>query len=346
MRTLPQLSPHRTGGGADRPTSETASVSGFGSGSGAGSGRPGTPATTRSGASAATGTVRAWGGRATVSLDDAAALPPALRLARHHLRAVARACDRRSPTAQVHRLAAAAGDRVVADPLLLRAVHAALETAADTDGLVDPTTPSLRGVADGPGSLPVCGRAPQRHGARGWRCVETTDGAVRVPGGTALDLTATALPMALDDLALVVAQLTGVGLRVALHGRAAGCAADGRRYGAAATDGRRVVDPRTGRPAEPRWARVQVVAGSARAATALALAAVLHGEQAPRWLAARMRGEPRAGRLAGVAARLVAPDGEVVLVGDPAGLASGALDLVDDGGLVELGRTVRSGRVA
>jgi hypothetical protein len=147
-----------------------------------------------------------------------------------------------------------------------------------------------------------------------------------VPGGTALDLTTTALPMALDDLALVVGQLTGVGVRVALHGRMAGCDADGRRYGAAVTDGRRVVDPRTGRPADVCWATVQVVAGSARAATALALAAVLHGDEAPRWLAGRMQGERLPGRLVAVAARLVALDAEVVLVGDPAVLGSGVLD--------------------
>jgi len=287
----------------------------------AGAGVDGVPA-----AGSVTGTVRAWGGRATVRLDDAAGLTPALRLARHHVRSVARACDRHSPSAQVHELAAAAGAAVPSGPLLRRAVRAALETAADTHGLVDPTTPSITGAAQGPGSLPDCGRRRELHGARGWRCVEVTDREVRVPGGTALDLTATALPMALDDVALVVAQLTGTGVRVSLHGRMAGCAADGRRYGLAGTDGRRVVDPRTGRPADPCWFHVQVVAGSARSATALALAAVLHGHDAPRWLAERMEGERFAGGLVAFAARLVALDGEVVLVGDPRVLGSASAD--------------------
>ena len=36
------------------------------------------------------GQVRAWRGRATVSVEDPSALAPALRLARHHLRSVSR----------------------------------------------------------------------------------------------------------------------------------------------------------------------------------------------------------------------------------------------------------------
>jgi hypothetical protein len=71
---------------------------------------------------------------------------------------------------------------------------------------------------------------------------------------------------------------------------------------------------------------VQVVAGSARSATALALAAVLRGRDAPHWLAEQMAGERFAGALVASADRLVALDGEVVLVGDPRMLGSALVD--------------------
>jgi thiamine biosynthesis lipoprotein len=278
MRTLPELLPHRPHAAE----------------------RDGGPAS---------GEVRAWDGRATVTVEDPSALAPALRLTRHHLRAVAAACDRRDPGAQVHRLPAAAGEPVAVRPLLLRHVRAALDTAAATDGMVDPTAVTDRALGAAP-PLPVCSQGPRRRGARGWRCVRVTEHAVAVPGGTALDLTAFALPLALDDVARVVAQLTGTGLRVSLHGRTAWCDAAGRSGGAAATDGLRVVDPRTGDPAARRWSWVEVSADSARTASALAVAAVVRGDDAPAWLDGRCR-----------SARLVGRDGSVSLVGEPVPLA-------------------------
>jgi thiamine biosynthesis lipoprotein len=267
---------------------------------------PGVP-----GGRASHGDLRVWGGVAHLSVADPAALPAAVRLARHHLQAVAGACDPRDPAAQVHELPAAGGAPVLVSPLLLRHVQAALDTAAATDGLVDPTAAPGRSPA-GPathGALPVCGQAVPRRAARGWRSVELLGRQVRVPGGTTLDLTASALPLALDDVALVVAQLTGSAVRITLHGRTAardGAAGPaGGTSGAAAVDAGRVVDPRTGRPAAGGWARAEVVAGSARTASALAVAAVLHGPDAPDWLAER-----------GVSARLAGPAGEAV-VGDP-----------------------------
>jgi thiamine biosynthesis lipoprotein len=257
------------------------------------------------------GEVRAWGGRATVSVEDPSALAPALRLARHHLRSVGRACDGHHPAAQVHLIPAAAGEPVRVGPLLLRHVRAALETADVTEGLVDPTVVPARGLGSPP-PLPVCSRGPRARPARGWRCVQVTDDAVRAPGGTALDLTASALPVALDDVARVVAQLTCGAVGVTLHGRTAWCDRDGRSGGTAATDGRRVVDPRTGEPAARRWSWVEVSAGSARTASALAVAAVLRGDDAPAWLAGRC-----------TCARLLGSDGTVVLVGEPAPPASG-----------------------
>ncbi|HKG50658.1 MAG TPA: hypothetical protein VKB14_09470 [Actinomycetales bacterium] len=50
-------------------------------------------------------------------------------------------------------------------------------------------------------SVPVCSQRPGPGAARGWRSVQVAGSAVQVPGGTALDLTAFALPTAQDDLA-------------------------------------------------------------------------------------------------------------------------------------------------
>jgi len=137
--------------------------------------------------------------------------------------------------------------------------------------------------------------------------VHVAGSAVQVPGGSALDLTAFALPMALDDVARVITQLTGTGVRVRLHGRTAWCESSGRCGGTAGTDGLRVIDPRTGEPAAWRWSWVEVSADSARAASALAVAAVVRGEDAPTRLAGRCR-----------SARLVGFEGTVTLVGRPA----------------------------
>jgi thiamine biosynthesis lipoprotein len=250
---------------------------------------------------AAQGDLRVWGGRALVTVADPGALAPALRVGHDHLRSVARAADRHDPQAEVHRLPAAGGAPVAVGPLLLRHVRAALETAAATSGLVDPTVLTPRSGV-GQGLVPVCPQVPAPRAARGWRSVRVSGGTVQVPGGTALDLTASALPLALDDVAVVVAQLTGSAVRLSLHGRTASCDDAGHTSGSAVADASRVVDPRTGRPAGTRWSRVEVAAGSARTASALAVAAVLHGDDAPAWLADR-----------GVAAWLTAPDGTVVV---------------------------------
>jgi thiamine biosynthesis lipoprotein len=65
-----------------------------------------------------------------------------------------------------------------------------------------------------------------------------------------------------------------------------------------------VVDPRTGRPAAEVWRTVTVAAASCVEANTASTAAIVFGEDAPRRL-----------REQGVSARLVRPDGRVVLTG-------------------------------
>jgi thiamine biosynthesis lipoprotein len=65
-----------------------------------------------------------------------------------------------------------------------------------------------------------------------------------------------------------------------------------------------IIDPATGEPVESPWRTVTVAARSCVAANTASTAAIVLGDDAPRWLAAR-----------GLPARLVALDGRVVRVG-------------------------------
>jgi thiamine biosynthesis lipoprotein len=65
-----------------------------------------------------------------------------------------------------------------------------------------------------------------------------------------------------------------------------------------------IIDPATGEPVESPWRTVTVAARSCVAANTASTAAIVLGDDAPRWLAAR-----------GLPARLVALDGGVVRVG-------------------------------
>jgi thiamine biosynthesis lipoprotein len=130
---------------------------------------------------------------------------------------VDRTCSRFRADSDLTRANAGAGRRVRVDPLLARAVEAALWAAQETDGLVDPTLGrslvalgydadlgEVRSRPDDPAAVPL----PAVPGA--WRAVETDpDGAVLVPYGTALDLGATGKAFASD---LLAADLAGVGI--------------------------------------------------------------------------------------------------------------------------------------
>jgi thiamine biosynthesis lipoprotein len=231
-------------------------------------------------------------------------------------------------------------------PLLAEAIGAALTAAAQTDGAVDPTVaPALvslgydRDFAD----VAFEGRAVAGVPAVGWRTVawDPRLRSVIVPRGGALDLGATAKGWAADRAAAAIHRTTGAGTLVSLGGDIAIAGPpppdgwpvhvtdDHRRFvdpdgqtiavyaGGLATSstgvrrwrrgGRtihHIVDPSTGEPVDPVWRTVSVVAASALDANTASTAAIVKGESAPEWLERR-----------GLSARLVRPDGDVVLVG-------------------------------
>ena len=179
--------------------------------------------------------------------------------------------------------------------------------------------------------------------AADWQRIEIDDerGRVRVPAGVLVDLGATAKALAADRAAAAAFRATGSSVLVNLGGdiAVAGPApaggwpilvtddhrapslADGQTVAIAAgglatssttvrrwrtTDGiaHHILDPRTGRPAAEVWRTVSVAASTCVGANTASTAAIVLGEDAPRWLES-----------AGVAARLVRPGGIVVLTG-------------------------------
>jgi len=155
--------------------------------------------------------------------------PERLEVARHAvvqlLGEVDLAASRFRPDSELSRLNAAEGSWVAVSPLLVLALRTALDAAAWTDGLVDPT---IGGAlidfgydrtfasipADGPAVTVRVGRVP------GWSGVELDDdaGRVRLPSGTLLDLGATAKGLAADLCATAAAAASGSGVLVSLGG--------------------------------------------------------------------------------------------------------------------------------
>ena len=154
------------------------------------------------------------------------AMPVAERTAQEVLAHVDQACSRFRPDSDLVRANDRAGSWVHVDPLLAAAVSVALEAAAETEGLVDPTL-GLTLVAAGydrdfallpaaarlPSAVPV----PAREGA--WREVAVDrEGALRVPLGCTLDLGATGKAWAADLVARCIVEATGADVVVSLGG--------------------------------------------------------------------------------------------------------------------------------
>jgi thiamine biosynthesis lipoprotein ApbE len=290
----------------------------------------------------------ALGTTALVAVDDPGALGEAEAVLRRELDRIDRACSRFRDDSELTAVNRAAGGEVAVSELLIEALEVALRAAAITDGDVDPTVGRAMGELgyDRDFSL-VAGRSP---GVRvriapvpGWRAVrvDRARGTVAVPRGVRLDLGATAKALAADRAARAVHEATGAGTLVSLGGdvalcgeapgggwpvrvtddhrdvdgegetiglREGGLATSGttvRRWGSGAGRRHHILDPRRGEPAEEVWRTVSVAAATCVDANIASTAAIIRGRRAPRWLAE-----------AGLPARLVARDGEVLHVGD------------------------------
>lgn len=282
-----------------------------------------------------------WGTVARIVVTDPAALAAASAIVQAELDAVDRACSRFRPDSELTAVGRAGGVPVTVSPLLADLVAAALDAARQSDGAVDPTIgAALCGLGYDRDFAAITGRrvapAVKVFAGPGWRAVRLEGRELTVPDGVLLDLGATAKAAAADRAAEQVAVRLGVGVLVALGGDIATAGAGpaggwrilvqdrpgdprctvhlpaGAALATSSTAGRtwgrpgellhHILDPRTGRPAEPVWRTASVAAYSCLRANTLSTAAIVRGHAAPDLL----RGYP---------ARLVTRDLDVLRLG-------------------------------
>jgi thiamine biosynthesis lipoprotein len=163
---------------------------------------------------------------------------------------------------------------VTVSPLFARALEVALDVAAETEGLVDPT---------------LCGR---------WREIVLSGRLLSRPSGVALDLNGVVKALAVDE---AVTALDGPGfvsvggdlavrgpVDVALPaGGAIRVVSGGLATSGTASRGAHLVDTATGRARESCWEQVTASGASCLAADMAAKVGFLLGERGPEWLNAR-----------------------------------------------------------
>jgi thiamine biosynthesis lipoprotein len=293
----------------------------------------------------ASATFEAIGVLNQVTVDDAAALDDAVRIATHEVAALDLACSRFRDDSELSRLNRGGGGTSAVSALLCEALAAALHAASATRGLVDPTVGASLAALGWDRDFAQVVVRPNAHEhftfvpAGGWRAVDldVKTRRVRIPPGVELDLGATAKAFAADRIAARITAATGARVLVSLGGDIAVCGAPPNGWPVLVTDDHRrgtsgqvvalaagglatsstsvrrwrlggrelhhIIDPTTGEPAVEHWRTVSVAAASCLDANTASTAAILRGPDAPTWLEA-----------SNLPARLVAPDGEVVLV--------------------------------
>ena len=274
-----------------------------------------------------TATWRALGTYVHLSTADAAALEPARQIATRLLEDVDRTCSRFRQDSDLVRANAHAGCWTDVDPLLVKAVGAAMEAAAQTDGLVDPTLGHamtavgydrdislVLAESTDPAGVPV----PARAGA--WLDIQRDPaGAVLVPHGSALDLGATCKAWAADLIVAAIAAQSDATVVLSLGGDIAVAGPGGwpvaitetiddpsgaeivhLPYGGLATSStaarrwirggairHHLIDPRTGEPTSGRWRTVTATGATCLAANTATTAAIVLGDRAVGWLGER-----------------------------------------------------------
>lgn len=285
-----------------------------------------------------------WSCQVRLTVTDATTLERARQHLVELMGEVERAASRFLATSDICRVNDRAGHLVPVGRRTVALVDVALDAAAETEGLVDPTVGAqvihagyAQDIASVRGRLivPDSDSAPVKADWRGVR-VDHELARIGVPSGIALDLGATAKPWTADVAAHAIAASFGTGVLVEIGGDVAvagnkptpwqvyvseqagepgeqvgltsgGIATSstaGRRWWTPAGDAHHIIDPRTGRPADGPWRTATVWARSAVEANTASTAAIVLGEGAAAFLAEL--GHP---------ARLVGYDGQVETVG-------------------------------
>jgi FAD:protein FMN transferase len=192
------------------------------------------------------------------------------------------------PESELSRVNGSGASVLAVSPLFARTLSVALEVAAETDGLVDPT---------------LCER---------WHEVRLAGRVVSRPPEVALDLNGVVKSLAVDAAAELieaegfVSSGGDIAVRgpvdVALpHGDAIRVVEGGLATSGTASRGQHLVDPRTGEPSDSPWEQVTASGSSCLAADVSAKVAFLLGADGPAWLDEH-----------GIPGRLVGLDGEIV----------------------------------
>jgi thiamine biosynthesis lipoprotein len=192
------------------------------------------------------------------------------------------------PESELSRVNRSSGRVVAVSSLFARAVEVALDMAAATGGLVDPT---------------LCGRWPE---------LVVSGRLLSRPPGLTLDLNGVVKALAVDEAAAVLVgpSFVSVGGDLAVRGPvdvalpangAIRVVTGGLATSGTTTRGAHLLDTATGNASDSRWEQVTASGATCLDADVAAKAGFLLGEDGPDWLDAR-----------GIAGRFVGVDGEIV----------------------------------
>lgn len=192
------------------------------------------------------------------------------------------------PESELSRVNAAPARVLVVSPLCTRTVETALDVAAETDGLVDPT---------------LCGR---------WREVAVSGRMLSRPPGLALDLNGVVKALAVDEAAAALdgPGFVSVGGDLAVRGPvdvalpadgAIRVVSGGLATSGTASRGAHLLDPATGLPGESPWEQVTASGATCLGADVAAKVGFLLGVAGPAWLDAH-----------GIPGRFLGRGGEIV----------------------------------
>jgi len=201
----------------------------------------------------------------------------------------------------------AADETVLVSELFAKTLAIALDAAAATGGLVDPTLGAAIVAAGYDRDFPKLdeSQVTKCHlaGSGRWRSVRLTGRLLTRPAGLQLDLNGVVKALAVDDALRLLSgrgfvsaggdlaangpvdvALPGGGAVRVVEGGIATSGSVGRRWLRNGVEQHHLIDPFTGAPSRSPWAQVTVVGGTCLAADVCAKAAFLLGDDGPAWL--------------------------------------------------------------
>jgi FAD:protein FMN transferase len=265
-----------------------------------------------------------WSMSMQIVVTDPDCLGIARREVDAELDAIEAAASRFRPDSEINVLATSSGQPIEVSTVPADLLDAALTAAHLTDGDVDPTVGAAL-VALGydrhyAGRDYALSLAASTTIPAAWSMITLHDRVATVPCGVVLDLGATAKAVAADRCAQRVQFTTGSGVLINLGGDIATAGAapaggwqvlvqdddgdpassiglpGGAALATSSTVRRRwhrgedlvhhILNPRTGRSADPVWRTASVAAQTCLAANTVSTAAIVRGRRAPEWIAA------------------------------------------------------------